>query len=269
MSQAPPILGPPREWAIDLTIMTVIGMFLGVIGPYGSYYASGTASRIAYWISNMWIGYFALSITVRLAVRGVERFAVPIWFALALSVAIGALPLTLILDQISAWFWPSFHGHRGSMFTQYVQVVVISEPMAFGFYYLAGRRWSRPEMGPPPASRAPATGPAPAPAPESGHFLHRLSPRLGRDLLCLQMEDHYVRAHTQKGSELILTPLKDAIAELGPLDGLRVHRSWWVAKSAVAAPVARGRNHYLRLTNGLEVPVSRASVAPLKAAGWL
>ncbi len=261
MNEAPPLLGSPREWAVDLTIMTVIGVFLGVIGPYGSYYGGGTASRIAYWISNMWIGFFALSITARLGVRGAVRFAVPVWFALALSVAIGALPLTLVLEQISAWFWPPFNGHRGSVFTQYVQVVVISEPMAFGFVYLAGRRWGARDLGAPPAPAAPAM--------EAGPFLDRLSPRVGRDLLCLQMEDHYVRAHTVTGSELILTPLKDAIAELGSLEGLRVHRSWWVAKGAVAGAQVRGRNHYLRLTNGLEVPVSRASVAPLKAAGWL
>jgi DNA-binding LytR/AlgR family response regulator len=96
-----------------------------------------------------------------------------------------------------------------------------------------------------------------------------LPPRLGHDLLCLQMEDHYVRAHTARGSDLILTPLKDAIAELGATDGLQVHRSWWVARAAVAEPVTSGRNLSLRLSNGLEVPVSRASVAKLRAAGWL
>jgi len=33
--------------------------------------------------------------------------------------------------------------------------------------------------------------------------------------------------------------------------------------------VTRGRNLCLRLSNGLEVPVSRASVSKLRAAGWL
>jgi DNA-binding LytR/AlgR family response regulator len=33
--------------------------------------------------------------------------------------------------------------------------------------------------------------------------------------------------------------------------------------------VTSGRNLILRLSNGLEVPVSRASVAKLRAAGWL
>jgi DNA-binding LytR/AlgR family response regulator len=75
-----------------------------------------------------------------------------------------------------------------------------------------------------------------------------------------------VRAHTDLGSDLILTPLRAAMAEI---DGLQVHRSWWVARSAVTAALVDGRKHSLRLTNGLDVPVSRASVAKLRALGWL
>ncbi|MFV4649348.1 LytTR family DNA-binding domain-containing protein, partial [Mycobacterium tuberculosis] len=65
-------------------------------------------------------------------------------------------------------------------------------------------------------------------------LLDRLPPRLGRNLLCLRMEDHYVRAHTDRGSDLLLMPLKAAVAELGEVEGMQVHRSWWVARSAVA-----------------------------------
>ena len=72
-----------------------------------------------------------------------------------------------------------------------------------------------------------------------------------------------------RGSDLVLTPLKDAIAELGATEGLQVHRSWWVARDRGRRAGDPGRNLALRLTNGLEVPVSRASVAKLRAAGWL
>jgi DNA-binding LytR/AlgR family response regulator len=83
------------------------------------------------------------------------------------------------------------------------------------------------------------------------------------------MEDHYVRVHTPQGSDLVLTPLKEAMAELAAVDGLQVHRSWWVARSAVAGSASAGRNLKLRLANGMEVPVSRASIARLRASGWL
>ena len=78
-----------------------------------------------------------------------------------------------------------------------------------------------------------------------------------------------MRAHTVTGSDLILMPMKDAIAELTDVEGMQVHRSWWVAKAAVVESVSVGRNLSLRLRNGLEAPVSRASVARLRSAGWL
>jgi LytTr DNA-binding domain len=269
MSQASSLFATPREWVIDLAITTAIGVFLGVIGPFGSYYGGGLELRVIYWVVNACIGFTVISIAVRLSIRVAIRLDLPIWFALAAGVAIGALPLDAILAVFSAWFWPPNHGRISSLLIQYGQILAISEPFSFGYYFLADRGWRA------AVAQARARGALCDPADtQGGHepgggFLDRLPPRLGRDLLCLQMEDHYVRAHTAKGSDLVLTPLKDAVAELGGTDGLQVHRSWWVARDAVAEPLASGRNLSLRLRNGLEVPVSRASVAKLRAAGWL
>ena len=267
MSQPASLFGTPREWVIDLAVTTAIGVFLGVIGPFGSYYGGGLELRVVYWIVNACLGFMVISMTVRLSIRAAIRLDLPIWFALAAGVAVGALPLDLILGVFSAWFWPPNHGRLSSLLIQYGQILAISEPFSFAYYFLVGRGW-RPEWA---WTRAALLDPADGQCPSEpgGGFLDRLPPRLGRDLLCLQMEDHYVRAHTAKGSDLVLTPLKDAVAELGGTDGLQVHRSWWVARDAVAEPLASGRNLSLRLRNGLEVPVSRASVAKLRAAGWL
>jgi hypothetical protein len=268
MSETPSVFGTPREWATDLAIMTVVGVFMGVIGPFGSFNGGPVELRIAYWVANMWIGFLALSTFVRLSARAAIRFDLPIWFVIAMGVAVGALPLAIGLRFFSAAFWPPNHGRLTPLFTQYAQTLAMSEPVSFGYYFLLDRGW----RGAARPGRAGAHGRIPDQRPAAaagGGFLDRLPPRLGRELLCLQMEDHYVRAHTARGSDLILTPLKDAIAELGATDGLQVHRSWWVAKGAVAEPVASGRNLSLRLSNGLEVPVSRASVAKLRAAGWL
>ena len=103
----------------------------------------------------------------------------------------------------------------------------------------------------------------------SPRFFDRLPPHLGRELLALEMEDHYVRAHTTAGSALVLMRMRDAVAELDGVEGLQVHRSWWVARAAVEREVQDGRNLRLRLRNGLEAPVARNSVPTLRAAGWL
>ncbi len=49
--------------------------------------------------------------------------------------------------------------------------------------------------------------------------------KFGRDVICLQMEDHYVRAHSSGGSALHLMTLSDAMART-TRPGLQVHRSW-------------------------------------------
>ncbi len=272
MPFVPSLFGRPREWALDLAVATAVGVFLGVIGPFGSYYGGSLGPRIAYWIANLWIGFIVLSLVTRLAIRLAIRWDVPVWFAVAVGVAVGAAPLSALMAPFAALVWPGNHGRVANLFVIYSQILALGEPCAFAYYFLADRGWrAAVAQARAAGARLPEAGPpeAPTPALPAAGFLDRLPPRLGRELLCLQMEDHYVRAYTPRGSDLILTPLKDAIAELNAADGLQVHRSWWVARAAVAEPVVRGRSVALRLTNGVEAPVSRAQVARLRAAGWL
>ena len=284
MSQISALLGTPREWATDLAIATGIGVFLGVLGPFGSFYGGSTELRVVFWIANMWIGFVILSTTTRLSLRAATRVDLPIWFSVAMGAAIGALPFAGFVSWFSGWFWPGDHRHAQPLFEAYGQVLAIGEPCAFAYYFLVDRGWKVAASGPGTPWLAPGTEPhrfaarriepaaepvGAAPRETSSGFLDRLPPRLGRELLCLQMEDHYVRAYTPQGSDLILTSLREAMAELDDTWGLQVHRSWWVARAAVVEPVTSGRNLFLRLSNGLEAPVSRTSVAKLRAAGWL
>ena len=62
------------------------------------------------------------------------------------------------------------------------------------------------------------------------------------------MEDHYVRAHTMLGSDLVLLRLRDAIAELDGIEGAQVHRSWWVARDVVEGVEREGRKLRLLLS---------------------
>jgi hypothetical protein len=266
MIETPSLFGTPREWALDLAIMTGVGVFFGLIGPFGTY--GGPAEvRVVYWVANTWIGFIVLSTAVRLSLRASIWLDLPAWFALAMGIAIGVAPLSIGLAYLGAWIWPPDHGQVPPLFQQYGQVLAISEPFAFVYYFFGDRGW-RGAVRQAQAGRA-APPVAPGGARRDGRFLDRLPARLGRDLLCLQMEDHYVRAHTARGSDLVLTPMKDAIAELAGVEGMQVHRSWWVARAAVVQAVSEGRNLSLRLSNGLDAPVSRASVARLRAAGWL
>ena len=94
--------------------------------------------------------------------------------------------------------------------------------------------------------------------------LDRLPARLGRDLIYLKVDDHYLEVHTVNGHDLILMRMADAVAGLGEM-GLQVHRSFWVSLRHVKdLETVRGR-HRLRLTGGREVPVSRTYLPAVRA----
>lgn len=107
------------------------------------------------------------------------------------------------------------------------------------------------------------------PAPAAAGLLAARLPldRRGR-ILALSAEDHYTRVLTDRGSALVLIRLTDAIAAAGA-PGLRVHRSHWVALSAVASARRSGETAVITLSSGDDIPVSRSHIPAVKAAGLL
>jgi hypothetical protein len=90
----------------------------------------------------------------------------------------------------------------------------------------------------------------------------------GAELFAIESEDHYLRLHTDRGSALILMPLSEAVGRLEGMDGMRTHRSWWVARSAVVGASRGNGRAQLTLKNGLLAPVSRTYAPGLRGAGW-
>ena len=161
------------------------------------------------------------------------------------------------LDQLPGpLHWPQL----SRAITMYGYVLAIGSAVTLLFYVLRDRN------------------PAPIPMPDGSQvqeapqpvirFLERIPPARSEDLIALEMEDHYLRVHTRHGSQLILLRMRDAVAELEGIAGEQVHRSWWVARHALATVKRDGRKLRLQLDGGLEAPVARDAVARLKSAGW-
>lgn len=126
---------------------------------------------------------------------------------------------------------------------------------------------------------APAPEPEAAPAPQSADtsplpalpdlIAEKLPARLRQArLVAIEAEDHYLRIHTDAGSDLVLMRMVDACALLPEAAGARVHRSWWAARGAVEGLARREGKAQLTLQTGLTVPVSRAMQASLRDQGW-
>jgi len=89
----------------------------------------------------------------------------------------------------------------------------------------------------------------------NGKFLD--SEILRKNIFALNAQDHYVEVIHADGKELIHARFADAIADLeGCINGFQSHRSWWVCSTHVIEK-SSGKLRWLKLENGLQVPVSR------------
>ena len=71
---------------------------------------------------------------------------------------------------------------------------------------------------------------------------------------------------TDRSRALLLLRLADAIEELEGAEGMRIHRSYWVALDAIASSRREGGKLLLKMTDGVELPVSRSYVKDVRAA---
>ena len=119
----------------------------------------------------------------------------------------------------------------------------------------------------------PSDDPPPEPDQHRAADQPRLYARLGAGfagpIVALQSENHYVRVHGPRGSELLLMPLRESIAEMGGEPGDQVHRSWWIARSGISSVERSGRSWSVHLVNGERAPVSRDAAHRLRQAGLL
>lgn len=235
--------------ATGFVLSTALGVVLGVIGPFGSYQGGGLGVRVLYWTASLWAGWLLFGVALPVLGRAAIRRGWPWWAWLPAAVMVLAIPAALVGRLLALAFWPGA-GRIGALewYGQFLAISALANGLIF-WRVLAGQ----PQ----------------APTLDSADPRDRLPPGLGRDVLCLRMEDHYVRVHTPRGSALVLMSLGQAIAGLTDVEGLQTHRSWWVARRAVEGSVEDGRNLRLRLSGGLEAPISRARIGELRARGWL
>ena len=236
-----------------LALAAAFGVFMAAVGAFGSNEAP-VVIRYAYWITVMLVGALGgLVVSVLVDLGG--------WFddrpvlQGALIVVTLTVPLTLLIWLITSFAFHDARPELGSL-PYYVGPVFIVTCGMTALNYMAQKE--------PAETHAAPEGAAPP------RFLERLPAKLrGAEVFAVEAEDHYLRLHTSKGQDLILMRLSDAVVELEGLEGAQVHRSWWVAKSAVADSRRGDGRATLTLQDGAQVPVSRAYAKALRESGWI
>ena len=235
-------------------VLACLVALFAFIGPFGTYDSIGLSGRFGYWALALGANWLVCGSVVMLTLRLTDAAAGPARLAAVAGAALlAAIPGTGVVHTAEALFRPHYEGDN-ALTAIYLGVAVLMLAISFLVVWILPRR----RTALPDEDTAERTAP---------RFLDRLPPHLGRDLVYLRMADHYVEAFTTAGSTLVLMRFGDAVAELEGTDGLRVHRSYWVAKSHVTGTTRQNGRTILNLTGGHEAPVSRGYLPAVRAAG--
>jgi|688.fasta_scaffold346047_2 hypothetical protein len=135
--------------------------------------------------------------------------------------------------------------------------LAVNSAIAWRMQLTASGRESTPDREPPLA-----------PAADTSSLFARVPARLGRDVMFLEAQEHYLRVVLFGGEQLLLHGLANAIMEIDAdgTKGMLVHRSYWVNWAHVARVAVDSTGGYAELVNGVRIPVSRRRAAAVRAA---
>lgn len=243
-----------RRRMLDLAAFTAMGLVVGALEPFGSD-TMAPLPRYAYWTANL-VGGGVIGMAIDEALG--RRIATP-WRRVMATSVLMTPPVTLFVSGMMLVFFGmtgDVHGYLALMW----QVFAIALP-AMAVRALVWRR---------PAVRVETRTVIAPPLPEAeAAFRRRLSARRRTArLIAVEAHDHYLRVHTDAGTELVTGRMADAMDELAQAHGFRTHRSWWVAADAIETVRWRRGTGQAQLAGGLVAPVSRAQAPLLRDAGW-
>ncbi len=268
------ILSQPRFWIGMFAVIVV----LAASGPFGTGKSLAFPARFFYWmvisIATFVIGYAVSSFLS----RAVEGLRGPALLSRLIGAAIAGLPIAGFVEAFNALGFAMGPDGPVAFLALAGSCSAISDAVVLLYSLIRPPVAEKPMQAIHRASNGAASQEAidavdlcaPAahesPEPPGRQFFRRLTKPIGRDLVSLQAQDHYIEVVTTGGRELLLLRLGDAEAELAGYRGVRTHRSWWVALDHVREVVRSDGRVGLFLSDGRIAPVSRGYRDTVEAA---
>jgi len=236
---------------LELLLLAAVGLIMGVLGPYRTLDVPPLLRTIYWLLAVIGSGLAGIAVDAVLGPR-IRHF----WARVVVVALVMTPPVTLYIYALNAWLLDL--PRRWWLLPQLAWQVLVVALLLMALRALAWRRVveTRTLVVPP------------LPEAERAFRLRLSAKRRTARLIAAEAEDHYVRVHTDSGSELVAMRFAEAMAELALAHGYRLHRSWWAAADAIEAVKWKRGGGEARLAGGLTAPVSRSCAAALKAAGW-
>lgn len=251
-----------RRNAANLVLVVAVALILGFLKPFGMSDLPD-ALVYSYWLTVCVAGYFVYAPMLHVIDWLLQPRVASHWQRIALGTALASVIMAALVPTLTGIFFNVLHSWSAMFLNALPKTIVIGgviTVITFARDTLHKQNQALSETNQALEQNEDAS---------LNQILNELPLEKRGQLLALETQDHYLNVHTDKGQHLILMRLKDALALLQNHSGLQVHRSWWVAESAIKGNRKVGRKPVLTLLNGLEAPVSRTYLEQVKAKGWL
>ena len=270
-----------QQYLLFLLLPPLILAMLSGASMFGSVRFENRLVHFAYALASILPDWLMLEVGSVLAAAVLRPWRPALWVLLLWGVVFASVahaPLTLLRDPLFApllradsslfpsWPW-NFSDPRYAMESALAMMgrLICWLPLNYmavhllGFCRLGRGHFFVVEPLPPPVR------PSADPAPGLALLLRRLPPEIGRDILCLKAQEHYTNVVTAGGQALIYMRFSDAVglASAG-IDGVQIHRSYWVAYAAIRGFDRSDGRIVARLVNGESLPVSRTHQARVR-----
>lgn len=235
-----------------LLVMLVVGIVLGLAGPFQTFDALRPAGRIAYWLITVVVTY-GLGVFINGLWRDAKgaHLMQPWWFSALFSGTTLGVVVSFAVLAINwlAFGWPMADHFDVAETFIYCILIALSVTLVLAYFEQQAKTSTSPDL---PTTK----------------ILQRLPHDKRGQLISMTMQDHYVAVTTTHGTELVLLRFADAMDETEGVEGLQIHRSHWVALSGIASMKTEGGKPVVVTIAQKQLPVSRSFAPALKQAGF-
>ncbi|MBM7073281.1 LytTR family transcriptional regulator [Shewanella sp. 202IG2-18] len=245
-------------------LMVVIGIFIGFLAPFGMHQYS-LLITIPYWSVTCLLVYWIFSPLHNVGDEYLTGAIKPAWLRQAIMLLFSSLIFALLLPLWNIATLSLSFNYFDVVIYAFPQVLVIAT--ALTLLSIAKNRYiqQRQQLIDFEQQTTSKNVEKTIANQQLTDFLMLLPEDKQGQLLCLEMDDHYLKVHTHQGQHLLLMRFKDALERLSAYSGFQTHRSWWVAKDAISEISKDGRKYSITLSNRMQVPVSKTFEPRIKA----
>jgi len=243
----------PRFWATFVTIVLIFAL----TGPYGTLDRLTPGTRLGYWLAlhaMAWSIAIVFSVIAEILLR---RHITSMFARMMIGSIVAALPIGFGITLIDLAFFGTISTVAGSL-RQSLGSIPLCALFCILSYMTMHRQIAIAAVGTDLAETKTASAAGIRPQTPQPPILSRLKPENRGALIRLTVRDHYTEVVTTRGRELVLLRFGDALMEIGNTEGIRLHRSHWIAADHIASLKRDNGKLFIVARDGVEMPVSRS-----------